>query len=119
VIVFVAFMLLLMCLSGCPALVAYSVIVLRLCRMSAHQGRVTGVQLVEKHSWLLSCSSADKCFTCFSTETGLRLSGYLLSAPCTCLLYPSGWPAVMGSALSGSPHFCVLVTALLLLFYYR
>ena len=59
-----------------------------LCYISAHQGRVSCVKLVEVHSWLLSCSSADKCFTCFSTETGQRLSGYLLSAPCTCLLYP-------------------------------
>jgi len=59
-----------------------------MCCISAHQGRVTDVRLVEAHSWLLSCSSADKCFTCFSTETGQRLSGYLLGAPCTCLLYP-------------------------------
>jgi len=58
------------------------------CNVAAHQGRVTGIQLVEAHSWLLSCSSADKCFTCFSTETGQRLSGNLLTAPCTCLLYP-------------------------------
>jgi len=65
-----------------------AVCVVMLCYILAHQGRVTGVQLVEKHSWLLSCSSADKCFTCFSTETGHRLSGYLLGAPCMCLVYP-------------------------------